>query len=252
MSERNTLEEILKQVREIGGISKAFLDYDGTLVNITTDPDLAIPDDGIKKIVRQIGTFIPTYIVTGRALDDLLKLIGPGFNIIAMHGAQFCDGDGKRRSIDGFDKFVLRSKEIASRYSYLSTLFSGLSIKDKGGGVMFHYYHVSSKKIRDLKRAISSIREEGFEMYSGKYIFELRIKGINKGMAVENEMKKGDAVLFAGDDATDEEAFEMLREQITIKVGDGDTRARFRLGSPSDMRQFLSRILEERLFRVNA
>ena len=40
-------------------------------------------------------------------------------------------------------------------------------------------------------------------------------------------------VLYAGDDVTDEHAFEALRDDdVTVKVGDGTTAARFRVDDP--------------------
>ncbi|MEL9915144.1 MAG: trehalose-phosphatase [Thermoplasmatales archaeon] len=245
------LEEILNEIKKKGGITKAFLDYDGTLVNITTDPALATPDENLLSILRRLSSVVPTYLVTGRSLADLLGLVGPGFNVIAMHGAQFCDQDGNKDEIENFEFYVKRSKEIAFKYGYLKSLFPGLVIKDKGGGVMFHYYHVSKDKWDILTREIGSIREDGFELYSGKYIFELRIRGINKGTAIKNRMIPGDFIVFAGDDNTDEEAFKMLEQHITIKVGEGFTNARFRLSSPLDIRQLLLRIITDKAFRVN-
>ncbi|MEM0130115.1 MAG: trehalose-phosphatase [Thermoplasmatales archaeon] len=245
------LEEILNEIEGKGGITKAFLDYDGTIVNITTDPALATPDEDLLSILWSFGSVVPMYLVTGRSLEDLLGLVGPGFNVIAMHGAQFCDQNGNEDAIEGFEFYVKKSREIALKYGYLKSLFPGLIIKDKGGGVMFHYYQVSRDKWDILMREMSSINEEGFELYSGKYIFELRITGINKGVAIKKKMIPGDFIMFAGDDNTDEEAFKMLERHVTIKVGEGATNARFRLSSPYGIRQLLSRIMTDKLFRVN-
>ncbi|MGC8644900.1 MAG: trehalose-phosphatase [Thermoplasmata archaeon] len=242
------IDHLVKFIEEKGGLTKAFLDYDGTLVNLTSDPKLAIPDEETMRLVMKIGARIPTYIITGRSLESILSLIGPGYKVIALHGAQFSDEKGNVRMVDGFERFVERSKVIASKYRHLELEFPGLRVLDKGGGVQFHYYNIPAQRIPELERVIRSIREEGFEMYSGKYIFELRISGVNKGVAIRREMDD-DFVLFAGDDETDEEAFRMLEGQATVKVGDGPTEARFRLESPSEMKKLLSLIADNKLFR---
>jgi len=240
------IDDILKYIKEKGGITKAFLDYDGTLVNLTSDPKLAVADKETIDLVRSISSRIPTYIITGRALDSILPLIGPGFMVIALHGAQFLDREGKVRTIEGFDEYVRRSRDIASRYKYLEKMFPGLKVLDKGGGVQFHYYNVHSTRVRELEEVVKSISEECFELYAGKYIFELRIKGVNKGTAIRREMNN-DFILFAGDDETDEEAFRVLRDQVTVKIGDGITDAKFRLKTPDELKNLLSLILEKHL-----
>eukprot|EP00913_Durusdinium_trenchii_P008467 g7952.t1 len=50
------------------------------------------------------------------------------------------------------------------------------------------------------------------------------------------------AVLAAGDDVSDETMFEAAPpDYLTIKVGDGQTLASFRAGTPHELREFLSR-----------
>jgi trehalose-phosphatase len=49
--------------------------------------------------------------------------------------------------------------------------------------------------------------------------------------------------VFLGDDVTDEEAFAMMGEDdISVRVGDGATVARYRLGGPDDVVSLLERL----------
>ncbi len=53
-------------------------------------------------------------------------------------------------------------------------------------------------------------------------------------------------VLCAGDDVTDETMFRAASENdLSIKVGPGDTAARFRISSPTAFRRLLAEVLSE-------
>jgi trehalose-phosphatase len=236
-------EEMVKMIEKGNGLTKLFLDYDGTLVNLTSEPELAVPTDSLIKLLGELKSEIPVYLITGRDINGILSLVGTDFNIIAMHGSQFHDENGGTWLIDNFENYVIRTSELMMKYSHLEEDFHGLRVIDKRGGLQFHYYNVERKERKKLAKLISNLHEEGFETYHGKYVYELRIRGINKGMAILRYINGNDFVLFAGDDNTDEEAFSVLNEHITIKIGRGMTKARFRLQSPVQMKKFLSHIL---------
>jgi trehalose-6-phosphatase len=54
------------------------------------------------------------------------------------------------------------------------------------------------------------------------------------------------AVVYLGDDGTDEMAFSVLSDQITVRVGrDSGTRARYLVRNPKDALRFLARVEKE-------
>lgn len=240
-----TFQEIEMEIKKGNGLTKVFLDYDGTLVSLVSQPELAIPDKSLLTLLISLKKRIPLYLVTGRDLDGILSLVGKGFNIIAMHGSQYIDEEGHTWQIDHFDDFVKRTSELSQRYRYLEKDFPGLRVMDKKGGLQFHYYNVEEKNRDELERLVSKIDEEGFEIYYGKYVLELRIKGMNKGKAIARFIDGSDLVFFAGDDVTDEEAFAVMKDHITVKVGKGKTDARFRVKSTDQVKWLVSRLMEE-------
>ncbi len=220
-------------------ITKLFLDYDGTLVPLVSSPELAKADDELKELLNSIKELFPMYIITGRDMNDILGLIGYGYNIIAMHGAEFLDEKGKRENIENFNYYIEISSALSKKYSFLEREFPGVRVIDKHGGVQFHYFNIRKDLIKKFQTFMEGINEKDFELYSGKYVYELRIKGINKGIAILNKIEEGDHIIFAGDDNTDEEAFSLLKNHMTIKVGEGNTAAKYRVDSYSEVRDIL-------------
>ena len=81
----------------------------------------------------------------------------------------------------------------------------------------------------------------------GNKTVEIMTKEVNKGKAINDLIKNNnyDYVLSIGDDVTDEDMFEALKDDensITIKVGSGNTSAKYRLDSPADVIQFLEQL----------
>ena len=240
-------DEIIKTIVEKGGLTKLFLDYDGTLVDLVSQPEDAVPPVELLGLLNELKKKVPLYLITGRDLDGLLSFVGSGFNVIAMHGSQFINETGKEWSVDNFGEYKKRTHEMSIKYSHLERDFPGLRVIDKAGGLQFHYYNVKKSDLESLERVISKISEDGFEMYSGKYVFELRIEGMDKGKAMRRYVTRDDFILFAGDDRTDEEAFVEFKEHITIKVGKGETAAKFRLDSPADFKKLLTDLNESKV-----
>ena len=76
------------------------------------------------------------------------------------------------------------------------------------------------------------------ELLHGKFVFEVKPAGVNKGVAIDAFMNEppfaGRVPVFAGDDTTDESGFAMVQPRggIAIKVGSGPSLALHRLDSP--------------------
>ena len=240
-------DEIIKTIVEKGGLTKLFLDYDGTLVDLVSQPEDAVPPVELLGLLKELKKKVPLYLITGRDLDGLLSFVGSGFNVIAMHGSQFISETGEEWSVDNFEEYKKRTHEMSIKYSHLERDFPGLRVIDKAGGLQFHYYNVKKSDLESLERVISKISEDGFEMYSGKYVFELRIEGMDKGKAMRRYVTRDDFILFAGDDRTDEEAFVEFKEHITIKVGKGETAAKFRVDSPANFKKLLTDLNESKV-----
>jgi trehalose-phosphatase len=84
------------------------------------------------------------------------------------------------------------------------------------------------------------------QIHHGRKIVEVQSIFVNKGKRV-SQLKSSvlfDHALYAGDDESDETMFSTAGENdVSVKVGDGDTAARYRVPSPEAMRQLIARFL---------
>jgi len=89
-----------------------------------------------------------------------------------------------------------------------------------------------------------------FYVLSGKWIWEVLPRELpGKSSAVRDALAKlppGTPAVYLGDDDTDETAFAVLTDQITIRVGKtSNTHARYWLRTPADVLRFLTRVERE-------
>jgi trehalose 6-phosphate phosphatase len=86
---------------------------------------------------------------------------------------------------------------------------------------------------------------DGVDSTEGKAVIDLAVLKVSKGAAVDllRERLRPDAVLFVGDDVTDETVFTRLRPgDVGIKVGEGDTAAAHRVDGPEDVAALLTEL----------
>ena len=77
-------------------------------------------------------------------------------------------------------------------------------------------------------------------------IIEIKPVSINKGQAAQLWLEQNDRpfIFCAGDDYTDEDMFSVLPDfAVSCKVGTGPSKAKFRVSSPNELRDFLSQLI---------
>lgn len=72
---RSGTAEILEQMGGPG--DQVFLDYDGTLVPISSDPTSCFADRELLSILDGLGEEYDMYIVTGRSAEDMRRFLPP-------------------------------------------------------------------------------------------------------------------------------------------------------------------------------
>ncbi|MDD5174167.1 MAG: trehalose-phosphatase [Candidatus Omnitrophica bacterium] len=241
-----------------------FLDYDGTLTPIARTPDIAVIPKKTKDLLLRLSN-IPNCkvaIVSGRTLKDVSKRIGLR-NIVYVGNHGFEIKGPKINFKSPLPPYYKRTlKEVKVKLEKNLSSFRGVFIEDKGFSLSVHYRMADKDDISSIKAGFYNtifLYELGndVQVKRGKMLLEVRPPvSWNKGEAVSwllgrrsfaRRSKKMKVMpVYIGDDVTDEDAFESLKDKgITIFVGKTNrTKARFYLKNTEEVAQFLEAILE--------
>src|SRR5215218_1682793 len=207
-------------------------DYDGTVAPIVEDPMAATPRPDTVVALRALAALPNTHVavVSGRSLRDLagLSRLPTEIHLVGRHGGEFDLGFGKRLSPRELD---LRAA-IKAQLGEIAERTPGAELEVKPAAVTFHYRRADRE---DVRRALADIEAgpaalDGVHTHHNDEAVELLVVDTDKGRALESLRHRvgASAVLFFGDSPTDEHAFATLRgPDVGVKVGPGDTRARF-------------------------
>jgi trehalose 6-phosphate synthase/phosphatase len=248
-------EDLVAEVRNAKGAKALCLDYDGTLREFVADPDAAMPTPQIRDILTEFQRIpaVDVYLVSGRRRDDLESWLADySFTLIAEHGYAYRPS-GSTEWLDVVPNVDLTWKEQVLRvFRHYEDSTPGSWVEQKQASMVWHYRRSdpefgrwkAKQLVGELYEVISNLP---VELHHGKAIVEVCSMHISKGAALERlcSEKPYDLVLCAGDDQTDETMFAArLPNLVSIKVGPGDTVAKYRIASPQLLRQVLQRLVE--------
>ncbi|WP_054816650.1 trehalose-phosphatase [Nocardia arizonensis] len=226
-------------------------DYDGTLAPIVSDPTKAYPHRESVSALRALAGLPGTTaaVISGRALRDLAALsrLPVEVQLIGSHGSEF--DVGFVHAIDNDAKQLLA--EVQNSLSKIAADNPGVTVEVKPASVALHVRNASPEI---GLRALKSTRQGpacwvGVQVTEGKAVIELAVIPTDKGSALDTirHQEGATAAVFFGDDVTDEKAFRMLSgPDLGIKVGTGESLAKFRVESTEDVSRALAFLLEER------
>src|SRR5689334_52354 len=230
-----------------------FLDLDGTLVDIAETPEDVDPGPGeislLRNLVGAAGGALA--VISGRSLARIDELLAPlVLPAAGQHGVERRDAKGARHR-HRFPANVLRP--VAVGIKSFAARHRGLVFEDKGASVALHYRlapqlaAAAHAKVREVAEPLG----DKVEVQGGKMVVELKPAGCDKGKAIAEFMREapfaGRVPVFLGDDVTDEFGFRVVNAMggHTIKVGAGDTVARWRVDDPAAARAWLAAWLEQ-------
>ncbi|WP_336922126.1 trehalose-phosphatase [Aquipuribacter sp. SD81] len=224
------------------------LDFDGVCAPLVDDPSTsrALPGtaEAVDALVGLDGVTVA--FVSGRSLESLAAVSGSpaGVVLVGGHGAETGDDvDLPPEAADLLARALVAVQEAVDGVP-------GASAEHKPTTVVLHTRLASDEDTERVQQVVfdGPAAWDGVHVRTGHDVVELSVVAADKGQAVQvlAEQHGAEATLYAGDDVTDEDAFAVLDEargDVGVKVGDGETRARWRVDSPEDVTEVLQELV---------
>jgi trehalose 6-phosphate phosphatase len=258
------------------------LDFDGTLAPLIDEPMSARALPESKRAIASLATLPDTVVafVSGRMLADL-RIIGEHTDdspiyLAGSHGAEFwypasasareqrasgpeedaaadpvpSSNRTPHEAQDGVDADALRAAA-----DVIVADIEGAWIEHKALGFALHSRMSTAADAERATREIDALvaeRAPGWRRRTGQDILEFSSSHAGKDAAITalREATGATAVLFAGDDVTDEDAIAQLTESdLGIRVGPGESSARVRVADAQELAGVLSTLARMRAAR---
>lgn len=231
-------------------------DYDGTLVPLAARPELAAPDSGLIILLERLAERDDRqiHILSGRLRAEVDRWFGAlPLGLHAEHGvwSRFGDSESWVRSVPPVDDWPV---QVINALRQANTMLPGSFLEFKSASIALHYREVSrdnvASNVPSVRERLAALADQyGLSLLDGSEVVEIRTRGLSKANAVRlilEHAAREVTVMALGDDSTDEEMFGALPSSaITVHVGPGSTRARFRLSTPLEVRALLSELSRE-------
>ena len=224
-----------------------FLDVDGTLLEHTEHPqEVRVGTELLRLLERLLAAAGGAVgLISGRSVEDIDQLFAPhAFPAAGQHGTE-------RRSADGALHRHAPPLEHLGRAAAglvrLTAAHAGLVFENKGMTLALHYRRapeLGALAEREM-RVIAAALGDDFELQKGKFVLEIKPSGKDKGSAIAEFAAEapfaGRLPVFVGDDVTDELGFQVVNRfgGHSVKVGPGESCARWRLADAAAVRQWL-------------
>jgi trehalose-phosphatase len=206
-------------------------DVDGTLAPIAPTPEEArVPPatrQALRRLARRADTLVA--VVSGRPLAQVERLVGgTSFWLSGLHGGARRAPGGPVRHFWGPTAYR-RGSRLAHDLAEALAGVPGVRIEPKGPVVAVHVRGVDAAGRARARTVVRQARPTGWQVLEGRRVLELRPRRLpTKADAVRwiAARRPGAAVLYVGDDTTDEDAFAVLgREHFPVRVESRRARA---------------------------
>lgn len=213
------------------------LDFDGTVSHLEDEPMKARMVHEARAAIERLAVLPDTTVafVSGRSLSDLREIAEHDddsvYLLAGSHGAEFwIPGEGALEPEP--DEVDAELRESLFRHAKEATAhLEGVWIEPKAFGLGVHT-RVATREAAEAANAavdaIVSAEAPHWRRRTGKNIVEyaFRHEGKDSAVAALRERIHATAVLFAGDDVTDEDALRTLgAEDLGVRVGAGPSAA---------------------------
>jgi trehalose 6-phosphate phosphatase len=218
---------LLERLAEDPRAAALLLDIDGTLAPIAPAPELAaVPKETRNELRRLVGSYGLVACVSGRPADDAARLVGvDGVRYVGEHGLELDPTAGE---------WTDRLHAFAASVDWPSEPGKQLS-------VAFHYRDADDERaaLSELRDVSERALREGLRPRWGRKVLEIRPPlDTDKGTAVQRVLDEAGLrrALYAGDDATDLDAFRGLDGlDVAVRVAVVSSEGPSDLGRAADL-----------------
>lgn len=231
------------------------LDFDGTLSPLVDEPMSArmIPEarEALNALVALPATEVA--LVSGRSLADLRVISehtdDSPWHLAGSHGAETWHPGadaGEQHDTDRADR-ALRDELVAEAERIVADV-DGAWVEPKAFGLGLHTRLADPDAARQAQSdldALLSARAPDWRRRTGRDILEFafRHEGKDQAVAALRERVGATAVLFAGDDVTDEDALRSLSgDDLGVHVGGGESAASVTVQDPAALSALLRQL----------
>jgi trehalose 6-phosphate phosphatase len=244
-------ESLLAALRELAHARRLLVarDFDGTLAPEVDSPEhaRALPEarEAVLALLGMPNTRVA--LVSGRALGSLIEVtdLPDTALLVGSHGIELrLDNPDDRIALDTAE--IEQVEVLHEVLGEVADEFDQVWLETKPAGFALHTRLATEENSRlahlvALSEAQAEI--ENLTVRKGKNVLEFAVRSTTKGEAVEHLRRytAADAVFYAGDDVTDEDAFAaLLPHDVGVKSGSGATEAAFRVGGPDEIADVLA------------
>jgi trehalose 6-phosphate phosphatase len=215
-----------------------FCDIDGVLAPIVRRAEEAHVREEVSVLLGRLARrYACVACISGRAATDARRLVGVGAIAYAgSHGAELLEpGSARPRVVPAFKSWEKRVRRFAGERDTPDLRRLRVRIEDKGPIAAFHWRGVPDEDAArtHLEGLAQEAEAAGLSTHWGRKVLEIRPPvPIDKGQAVRELVTATGprSALYAGDDATDLDAFDALDRLVAA----GDLAGAVRVGVASD------------------
>ncbi|MGC5168655.1 bifunctional alpha,alpha-trehalose-phosphate synthase (UDP-forming)/trehalose-phosphatase [Luteimicrobium sp. DT211] len=249
------LMDALDRLAAAGGLVIVATDFDGVLAPLVDDPSSSRTTPrsarALARLARRPSSQVRLALVSGRDLDTLASLshAPSGTLLVGSHGAEQGEvtADGiKRHDLALTEGQTSLLQRITDGLEEIADRHTGVWVEKKPTASVLHTRRSTHDGATQATEAARGLAERlGVGALEGKDVVELQVVETSKGKAVDALRTELDAraVLYVGDDVTDEHAFAVLTsDDVSVKVGPGETIAEFRVASTTSVGRLLEHL----------
>ncbi|MCZ2404783.1 trehalose-phosphatase [Paenarthrobacter sp. Z7-10] len=230
------------------------MDFDGVMSPLVPRAQDARPLPGSAAAFASLAGLprTTTALISGRALASLRAVASPPpvSLLIGSHGAEVWLGPNAEplvlepAAVELLDEITRILEEVAADHA-------GTAVELKPAGAVLHTRQAADSVAASAVAGAHARLDDlaGVYVSEGKRVLEISVVRADKGQGLRTlqAASQATAVLFAGDDVTDEDGFAALgNTDVGVKVGSGQTTAAFRIDSTEDVPALLELVLAGR------